>query len=194
MNSQWQDFLARQGARWDADGSVRIPGATGFAPEDTKGSTLFELSHLGLIAARGEEADSFLQGQLTNDIRELSPTHTQLNGHCSPKGRILASFRVLRLGDTIYLQLPRERVPETLKRLRLFVLRAKVTLEDASDALVRIGIAGNGTLKRDFAERLGAEIRVDLDERHEAGQRAGCAVEHDVEPRLGRERKRGATQ
>jgi len=159
MNPQWQDFLGRQGAQPDADGSVRFPGATGFPPEDDKGATLFDLSHLGLIAVRGEDAESFLQGQLTNDIRELSPTHTQLSGHCSPKGRILASFRVLRLGDTIYLQLPRERVQETLKRLRLFVLRAKVTLEDASDTLVRIGIVGDGAPDRLAAQGLGLPER-----------------------------------
>jgi len=142
MNPQWQAFLAEQGAESAADGSLRSPNATEVPLDGVTECTLFDLSHLGLIAVRGEDAESFLQGQLTNDIRELSPTHTQLSSHCSPKGRMLASFRVLRMGDTIYLQLPRERLPEALKRLRLYVLRAKVTLDDASDGLTRIGIAG----------------------------------------------------
>jgi folate-binding protein YgfZ len=138
MNPQWQEFLTARGAQMAADDSVRFPGPG--APSDC---TLFDLSHLGLIAVRGEDTESFLQGQLTNDIRELSATHTQLSSHCSPKGRMLASFRVLRLGDAVYLQLPRERLPDALKRLRLYVLRAKVALEDASDTLIRIAIAGH---------------------------------------------------
>ncbi|MGE5154207.1 MAG: YgfZ/GcvT domain-containing protein [Bdellovibrio bacteriovorus] len=142
MNPQWQEFLITRGAEISPDSGVRFAGP-GNAPLGEPGDcALFDLSHLGLIAVRGEDAESYLQGQLTNDIRELSPTHSQLSSHCSPKGRMLANFRVLRLGDTIYLQLPRERVPDSLKRLKLYVLRAKVTLEDASDTLVRIGIAG----------------------------------------------------
>lgn len=142
MNPQWQEFLTSQGAQMLANGSVRFPGSGASSLGESGDCALFDLSHLGLIAVAGEDAESFLQGQLTNDVRELSSSHTQLSSHCSPKGRILASFRVLRLGDTIYLQLPRERLPDTLKRLRLYVLRAKVTLEDASDRLIRIGIAG----------------------------------------------------
>ena len=136
MNPIWRDFLVQQGAEIDADGGVHLPAA------EPGNLTLFDLSHLGLIAAQGADTDGFLQGQLTNDIRELTPTHTQLSSHCSPKGRMLASFRMIRSGETVYLQLPSERLPDMLKRLRMFVLRAKVTLEDASDLLVRVGLAG----------------------------------------------------
>jgi folate-binding Fe-S cluster repair protein YgfZ len=52
----------------------------------------------------------------------------------------------MRLGDAIVLELPRERVADTLKRLRLFVMRAKVTLEDESDGPIRIGVAGRGAV------------------------------------------------
>lgn len=154
MNPQWQAFLAEQGAEVAANGSLRFPNATEVPLDEPTECTLFDLSHLGLIAVEGEDAEPFLQGQLTNDIRELSPTHTQLSSHCSPKGRILASFRVLRMGDTIYLQLPRDRLPEALKRLRLYVLRAKVTLDDASDGLVRMGIAGGCATDRLSAQGL----------------------------------------
>jgi folate-binding protein YgfZ len=136
MNPAWRAFLLEQGAEIDADGGVRLP-------EDApRNLTLFDLSHLGLIAAQGPDTDDFLQGQLTNDVRELTQTHTQLSSHLSPKGRMLASFRMIRIGETVYLQLPRERLADIQKRLRMFVLRARVTLEDASDALVRIGLAG----------------------------------------------------
>jgi tRNA-modifying protein YgfZ len=98
MNPQWQAFLNSRGAQIADDGGIRFPGSGDPRLGRSEDCALFDLSHLGLIAARGEDADAFLQGQLTNDIRELSPTHTQLSSHCSPKGRMLASFRVLRLG------------------------------------------------------------------------------------------------
>ncbi len=156
MNPQWRDFLTARGAKISAADIVHFPDSSPADASSQTGCALFDLSHLGLIAVRGEEAESFLQGQLTNDIRELSATHTQLSSHCSPKGRMLASFRVMRLSDAICLQLPRERVEDTLKRLRLYVLRAKVTLKDASDDLVRIGIAGDCTPGE--LERLGLKV------------------------------------
>ena len=137
MNTQWQRFLEARSAMIDAD-QTRFPGA----PRDVA-CALVDLSHLGLIAVSGADAQAFLQGQLTNDVRELSPRHTQLAGHCSAKGRLLASFRVLRLGDTFYLQLPRNVLPSALKRLQMFVLRAQVKVAEASDSLVCIGLAGD---------------------------------------------------
>jgi folate-binding protein YgfZ len=137
MNNEWKHFIEAHAGVIDAGDQVRFPAA----PREA-GCALMDLSHLGLIRVTGPDAESFLQGQLTNDVREVSATHTQLAGHCSPKGRMLASFRVLRLDDALCLQLPRLALPAALKRLRMFVLRAKVTVEDASDAMVCIGLAG----------------------------------------------------
>lgn len=139
MTNQWRDFLTARNASIDEDGNALFPN-----PVDPNENRLFDLSHLGLISARGPDTDSFLQGQLTNDIREATATHTQLSGYCSQKGRLLAIFRVMRIADAIYLQTPNERLPEVLKRLRIFILRSQVTLENASDDLIRIGIAGHG--------------------------------------------------
>lgn len=147
MNPDWSSFLAARGAHVEPDDRVRFD-AIGSTCAGTDLDTLFDLSHLGLIAASGADAETFLQGQLTNDVRAVSATHTQLSGHCNPKGRMLASFRVLRIGDAICLQLPRERLPDTLKRLRMYILRARAALEDASDRWVRIGVAGHAVPQR----------------------------------------------
>ncbi|MCG6984003.1 MAG: folate-binding protein [Thiocapsa sp.] len=140
MHPTWRDVLTATRAQLGEDGVPRFPES---GPSSTDGCRLFDLSHLGLIAVRGDDAADFLQGQLTNDIRELSETHVQWSSHCSQKGRMLASFLVIRAGDAFYLQLPAQRVPELLKRLRMFVLRSRVTLEDASDELVRIALTGD---------------------------------------------------
>jgi folate-binding protein YgfZ len=140
MQPEWRAFLVDSGAVVAGDEPVRLPGDR----DADANCVLFDLSHLGLLSVSGPDARDFLQGQLTNDIRELSQTHTQLSSHCSPKGRMLASFRLIQRGSTLLLQLPRERVASLLQRLRLFVLRAQVTIDDASDAIVRIGLTGNG--------------------------------------------------
>ena len=102
-----------------------------------------DLSHLGLIRVSGDDKLDFLQGQLTNDINRVSPTASQLSSYCSPKGRMLALFRIVQVGDDLLILLPRELLESTLKRLRMFVLRSKVTLEDASGELARIELSGN---------------------------------------------------
>lgn len=137
MNDQWKQFLESRSARID-DSGVRFPTAAA-APA----CALTDLSHLGLIRVSGEEADGFLQGQLTNDIREVTGGHWQLSGYCTPKGRLLASFLVFRRDGDLYLQTTAGLVAALIDRLRMFVLLSKVTIEDASDRLVRIGLAGD---------------------------------------------------
>jgi folate-binding protein YgfZ len=75
---------------------------------------------------------SFLQSQLTNDLQHLAVARLQLNGYCSPKGRLIAVFDCWRNPDSVFLQLPREILPGVLKRLSMYVLRAKAKLADAS--------------------------------------------------------------
>jgi len=136
MNADWKKFLTQQGASIDQTGQV------GFAA-DHADCAICDLSGLGLIRVEGEDALSFLQGQLTNDLRLITPEHSALASHCSPKGRMLALFRLFRRGDAFHLQLPRELVEAMLKRLGMFKLRAKVTLTDVSDQLVLLGLAGD---------------------------------------------------
>jgi folate-binding protein YgfZ len=136
MNTEWQSFLQSQGAKIQADGAV-------FPEPPGDDCNLYDLSHLGLIAVHGANADSFLQGQITNDVRELTESHSHLAGHCSAKGRMIASFRALRRAGVIYLQLPEENLAPLLKRLNLYKLRADVTLSDADADLARIGLAGD---------------------------------------------------
>ena len=88
------------------------------------------LSELGTIRVDGADATAFLQSQLTNDVAHLGTDALQLNGYCTPKGRLLATFHQWRDGDAIVLQLPRELVAPVAKRLSMFVLRAKVRLAD----------------------------------------------------------------
>lgn len=100
------------------------------------------LTDWGVILAHGEDAAKFLHGQLSNDIQGLDARHARLAAYCTAKGRMLASFVVTRLGDAIALACPAEVMPATLKRLRMFVMRSKLSLDDAQASHAVIGLAG----------------------------------------------------
>lgn len=105
------------------------------------------LPDLGVIRVSGADAASFLHGQLTQDFLLLPDGQARLAGYCSAKGRLLASFVGLRLSaDELWLVCPRPVLAATLKRLSMFVLRAKAKLVDASAELTVLGLAGDAAL------------------------------------------------
>lgn len=96
----------------------------------------------GLIHATGADAEDFLHGQLTNDLLHLGPDAAQWSAYCSAKGRMYAGFLVWRDGAAgFFLACDRALIPALVKRLRMFVLRAKVVIEDASAAFDVQGVA-----------------------------------------------------
>ena len=101
------------------------------------------LLHLGVIRAAGADAVAFLQGQLTQDVALLPVPGARLAAYCNAKGRIQASFVVFKPSDQeLLLVCPRDVLPALLKRLAMFVLRAKVKLSDASGEFTLLGSAG----------------------------------------------------
>lgn len=128
MNKAWSEFLQ----------TIPLAEFT-----DITDCALNDLTHFGLIRIEGEDAETFLQGQLTNDMRQVTPAHSNLAGWCSAKGRMLANFRCFWRDGGYYLQTPAENLAAVLKRLGLFVLRAKVSLADASAELMRMGLTGS---------------------------------------------------
>jgi tRNA-modifying protein YgfZ len=106
------------------------------------------LPYLGAIRVQGEDAAKFLQGQLTQDFALLGPAEARLAAFCNAKGRMQASFiGFRRTPDEILLVCSRDVLPATLKRLSMFVLRAKAKLSDASAEFALFGVAGE-TLKQ----------------------------------------------
>lgn len=108
-------------------------------------AVLTPLDHLCCYEVSGEDAQTFLQGQLTNDVNEISLTLGQLSSYCTPKGRMLATFYICKLQDK-YLILIRKDVAESvISRLKMFVLRAKVAINEHPATNVLIGLAGSST-------------------------------------------------
>ncbi len=102
------------------------------------------LKDLGIIRASGADLRPFLQGQLSADIGRLTPTAAQISSYNSPKGRMLAVLTLIDAGDgSILIELPADLVETTLKRLKMFVLRAKADLDDVSGTHGSIGLIGS---------------------------------------------------
>ncbi len=122
------------------------------------------LPQFGVIDANGDDAASFLHGQLTNDVQHLDVAGARLAGYCSAKGRLLASFLTWKTGETIRLLISKDVQAAVQKRLSMFVLRAKAKLTDDTDKLLVVGLAGEvrGALARVFdALPDGVHVKVD---------------------------------
>ena len=91
-----------------------------------------ELAELGVLRVHGPDALRFLQGQLSQDMERLA-SGAQLAGYHNPQGRVIALLHLVRTApDEILAVLPRSLLASVLERLRRYVLRAKVSVSDAS--------------------------------------------------------------
>lgn len=100
------------------------------------------LTDIGVIRVEGADAVTFLQSQLTQDIAGQAVDRVTLTGYCNPKGRLLALFYCIRRSDHCLLLTERGLVESLVKRLRMYVLRAKVQVQDASDRNPVLGLTG----------------------------------------------------
>lgn len=140
MLREWKTELIEAGGFEGRDAILHYGDPQAEVKAAAAGSVVCALTHMGIIKASGPDAASFLQGQLSNDIEAVHDT-SQLSGYCTAQGRLIALFRIVRRGDDFFLLLPQEILASTLKRLSMFVLRAKVTLSAASDHAL-LGLAG----------------------------------------------------
>lgn len=142
MIPSWREFLENAGAEFE-DGCV---GHFGSPRRESSlaitGDVFADLSCFGLVSVHGADAATFLHGQFTNDVLTIDEAHSQLTGYCNPKGRLLAIMRLFRRGDSFYLCLPESLIESLISRLKMFVLRADVTIDKASDTFVHLGVSG----------------------------------------------------
>jgi hypothetical protein len=92
----------------------------------------------------GDDAAGFLQGQTTGDMQALRIGETGCGAFCTPKGRVIANFRVVRVNEGFHLLLAADLVEAVRQRLQIFVLRSRVTLEPLGHHWQLLGILGTG--------------------------------------------------
>jgi len=139
--TQWHDFLSAQGAVFEAS-ELQSFGDSRNELAAANGNIITSLSHLGLLQISGEDAVSFLQGQVTNDVKKLDGSNSQYAGYCSPKGRLLGLFLAFAHADHLHLQMPVSILEPIMKRLKMYVMRSKVVITEKSADILCFGIAG----------------------------------------------------
>lgn len=142
-NSNWYSFLEQQGAQI-RDGAIQNFGdapAERLAARD--GTVLCNLDQFGILKVSGTEAQSFLQNLCSSDIKQISPQQAQLSSLNTAKGRVLATFLIWQTGADYFLHLPLPLLSAIQKKLTMYVLRAKVKIEEVSAQHICFGLAGS---------------------------------------------------
>ena len=99
----------------------------------TQPLTIISGTALGVIRIEGDDAQSFLQGQSTPDLRKIAFGESVFGAFCNAQGRVIANGWFQSIDGGFRLVISRDLVPTLIKRLRMYVLRAKVTVSDATD-------------------------------------------------------------
>lgn len=161
MQNEWFESLKQSGATLDGSRVLHFGDAAVERRAAVSGDIIAPLTDLGYVSAAGADSEKFLQGQFTNDVRQVTATHSQLSSYCTPKGRMLALFRVVKRGDDYLMQMPAALLPAFQKRLAMFILMSKVKLEDATQRLATLGLSGPSA--EALLQGLGQTMPVEID-------------------------------
>jgi len=85
-----------------------------------------------IISFSGLDAANFLQGQITCDVNSLTEQNVLLGALCNPKGRVITVFHLFKRQDVFYMLLSADLLEGLVKRLKMFVFRSKVIIQDVS--------------------------------------------------------------
>jgi len=105
------------------------------------------LNNRALLKVSGSDAETFLQGQLSNDINKLDASSVQLNAYCQHQGKILALFWVMRRENSFFLSFPLDLLEAIKPRLQMFVIMSDVAIEDITTEYIQVGSIGEAHQK-----------------------------------------------
>lgn len=102
-------------------------------------TAIINLSSSGLLKISGPNAKKLLQGQLTCDLEEITPTQNGMGALCNPQGRVISFFAIFLYKNSYYLLMPENMIAITLSTLQKFAVFYKVTLDDVTRSLFIMG-------------------------------------------------------
>lgn len=145
--SSWTHFIAQQGVDLDA-AAPRI--------DDTSINWLMPLTDQVLISLEGPDSEKFLQGQLSSDVDKLNPQLSQIGANCTPKGMVMAVFRLFQLAaGSVLLRLPQAVAEPALANLNKYAVFSNTELSLADQNWVGLGLIGAD------AEALLSQLEID---------------------------------
>jgi len=99
------------------------------------------LDDRGFVKINGDEAKSFLQNIVTNDIEKITDSLTLFSSIFTPQGKYLYEFFILKFEDGYLLECEKKVTSEIIKIFNFYKLRAKVNLIDVSKKYTNIIIS-----------------------------------------------------
>jgi len=109
------------------------------------------IDNLDVIVVKGKDAENFLQGQITNDIEIIKDEDKAIYaGYCSPKGRLIAFFLIIKVKDNYYLFCPSSISEEISKKLSMYIMRSEVSLVKSPENTSYFSFYGGGEEERNF--------------------------------------------
>ena len=104
----------------------------------------------GVVKVTGNEARKLLNGLVTSDMGKVAPARPAFAALLTPQGKIIADFIIVdgagMAGDDFHLDCPRALAPALVERLKFYKLRAKVAIEDISDAVAVMAFWNDGAV------------------------------------------------
>jgi folate-binding protein YgfZ len=104
------------------------------------------LDHFGSVSLTGQDAQKFLQGQITCDVNIVTPSLGQAGAYCTPKGNVIANFDLVAHADTLLLHMPLSMVETVQKALAKYIVFSKAQLKDASNDWCRFAVWGDDAI------------------------------------------------
>ena len=101
---------------------------------------IIQLTKRTLLSVTGSDAQSFLQGQLSNDIDGLEEGAVQFNAYCQHQGKIIALLWVMKQSDDFYLSFPDDLKAIVVQKLTMFKMMSDVDIVDMSDEIIQLGV------------------------------------------------------
>jgi folate-binding protein YgfZ len=122
------------------------------------GNKFAVLEDRGVLAITGPDRASFLQGLVSNDTARISNERAIYAALLTAQGKYLHDFMLAEIGETIWLDGEAARLGDLRRRLSMYRLRAKVTIEERSDLAVAAVLGGAAF---GLPEEAGAARRLD---------------------------------
>lgn len=102
------------------------------------------LEDRSILAVSGEDRVTFLQGLVSNDIRNVTASRAVYAALLTPQGKYLGDFFVIAAGDALWLDCEAARADPLARRMSIYRLRARVTIAPPAEALVIVAVFGTG--------------------------------------------------
>jgi folate-binding protein YgfZ len=125
--------------------TVSVAALPGY--DSARESLAHRLRPSAVVDVAGDDRVAFLQGQLTQEMRDLAPGETRDAAGLTPKGKLLFVARAVGSADRIRLLLPAVLRTPVFEHLSKYVLASRVTIEDRSDEFFRTSLYGPGATR-----------------------------------------------